>query len=69
MTININRLVQDAVRDGIDISKQVADQTRKIHKYLIAFNEILKDLKKNKMLQVYDAGFISLEKQYLTVGM
>ena len=69
MTMNINRLVQNAVRDGVDISERVAEQTRKIHKYLIAFNEILKDLKKNKMLQVYDAGFISLEKQYLTVGL
>lgn len=69
MTININRLVQDAVRDGADIRERVVEQTSRIHKYLIAFNEILKDLKKNKMLQVYDAGFISLEKQYLTVGL
>lgn len=69
MTMNINRLVQNAVKNGENISEKVAEQTRKIHKYLIAFNEILKDLKKNRMLQVYDAGFISLEKQYLTVGL
>ena len=42
---------------------------KKMLKQKLEIDDILKDLKKNKMLQVYDAGFISLEKQYLTVGL
>ena len=69
ITMNMNRLVQNATRNGTDLSEAVAEQTRKIHKYLRAFNEILKDMFNARMLQVYDAGFISLDKQYLTVGV
>ena len=69
MTININRLVQNAVKNGVDISEAVREQVAKVHKYLIAYNEIVKDNFKTKMLPVYDAGYISLEKQYLTIGI
>lgn len=69
ITININRLVQNAVRNGIDISDAVRDQVERVHKYLLAFNEIMKDNFEAKLLPIYDAGFISLEKQFLTIGV
>ncbi|MCI9360664.1 MAG: hypothetical protein HFG65_06800 [Hungatella sp.] len=69
ITININRLVQNAKKNNIDISDAVREQVKKIHKYLIAYNETLKDSFKAKMLSIYDAGYISLEKQYLTIGI
>ena len=69
ITININRLVQNAKRGNRDISEAVAEQVKKVHCYLKAFNEIMKDNFKAKLLPVYDAGYISLEKQFLTVGM
>ena len=76
MTININRLVQDVVKNkpsAIDflpaISEAVHVQTEKIHKYLTAFNEIVKDMQASHMISIYDAGFIAPEKQYLTVGI
>ena len=69
MTININRLVQNAVKNNIDISDAVREQVQKVHKYLLAFNEIIKEEYNSKLLGVYDAGYISLEKQYLTVGI
>lgn len=85
MTININRLVQNAKRKALqergemywtdirnffaDMSKAVEEQTEKIHKYLIAFNAIVKDMQANHMIPIYDAGFIAPEKQYLTVGI
>lgn len=69
MTININRLVQNAKRDGIDISEAVREQVKKIHKYLLAFNEIVKDNFKANLLTAYNAGYISLDKQYLTIGI
>ena len=69
MTININRLVQNAVRDGRDISEAVAEQVNKVHKYLLAFNEIIKDNYESGLLGIYNAEYISLDKQYLTIGI
>ena len=94
MTINLNRVIQNAVGAYIDdkekeydadgkfrltdenhdevfgyISKAIWEMTSNVHKYQRAFNEIIKDVFKAKMLPVYDAGFISLKKQYLTVGV
>lgn len=69
ITTNINRLVQNAVRDGADISERVREQAQKNQKYLLAFNEILKDELRDGLLPIYDAGYISLEKQYLTQGI
>ena len=69
MTININRLVQNAVRDGVGIGQAVEVQVKKIHKYLTAFNEIIIDMQKYHMIPLYDAGFVSPEKQYLTIGI
>ncbi|MBP5626352.1 MAG: ribonucleoside-triphosphate reductase, partial [Bacteroidales bacterium] len=43
--------------------------TERVHKYQIAFNEIIKDFLKADMLDVYKAGFIDMRKQYLTVGV
>lgn len=68
-TININRLVQDATKNGIDISKAVEEQTKRVHFYLKAYNEIQKDNFKANLLPVYSAGFISLPKQFLTCGV
>ena len=98
MTINLNRLIQDAVRkyfaerrgvtlpagkpldlrahfyDKQDlyvnyIDKAITEMTERVHKYQIAFNEIIKDFFKADMLDVYNAGFIDMKKQYLTVGV
>ena len=64
-----NRLVQNAVRNNVPISEAVKEQTEKVHKYLLAFNEIMKSNFESKLLPVYDAGYISLDKQFLTVGV
>lgn len=61
ITINMNRLVQN----GTDIK----DQIEKIHKYHVAYRNIIEEFKTHKMLPVYDAGFITLDKQYLTIGI
>ena len=51
------------------IRKDVTDETEKVHKYQSAFNEIIKDFLKARMLDVYEAGFIDMRRQYLTVGV
>lgn len=69
ISMNINRLVQNASRDGVPLSDAVRQQVDDIHKYLLAVNEIIKEAYHDHMLPVYDAEFIALEKQYLTVGI
>lgn len=69
ITININRLVQDAVKNNEDISEKMREQIDKIHKYLFAYNETIKSSFNSKLLPVYEAGYISLEKQFLTIGI
>lgn len=51
------------------ICKDLAEMTERVHKYQMAFNEIIKDFYKADMLDVYNAGFIDMKKQYLTVGV
>ena len=51
------------------IREAVTDETEKVHKYQSAFNEIIKDFLKARMLDVYQAGFIDMRRQYLTVGV
>lgn len=76
MTININRLIQNAKMHAGNrmgsfdwISDAVSEQVEKIHQYLRAFNEIVKEMRDAHMISIYDAGFIAPEKQYLTVGI
>ena len=51
------------------IAKDIREMTERVHKYQIAFNEIIRDFLKADMLDVYKAGFIDMKKQYLTVGV
>lgn len=74
ITININRLVQNLFKNNPDttykqISEAVREQVDKVHKYLLAYNSYLNELYEAKLLTVYNAGYISLEKQYLTIGI
>lgn len=69
ITININRLIQNVIKNKEDISEKIRVQVNKIHKYLTAYNEIVKESYKARLLPVYEAGYISLEKQFLTIGI
>lgn len=69
MTLNINRLVQDAVNKGYDMIDYLREQVHKVHKFQTAYNELLKDYLNDGLLTVYTTGFINLKKQYLTIGV
>lgn len=51
------------------ICAAVTEETERVHKYQIAFNEIIKDFLAARMLDVYQAGFIDMKRQYLTIGV
>lgn len=61
ITLNMNRLVQD----GRDLATEVG----KIHQYQYAYRKLMEDYLSAGMLPVYEAGFISLDKQFLTIGI
>lgn len=71
ITLNLNRITQDWDRAGRKepIEEYIGVIVKRVHKYLIAWNEWLKDLYKAGLLTVYSAGYIALEDQYLTVGI
>ena len=77
ITLNLNRLVQDWYKhhgpNGEDVEltlPQYIDQvTTRVHKYLNGWNQKLWDDYNAGLLGVYKAGFIDLDKQYLTVGV
>jgi len=69
LTININRAVQYAVRNNIPYQVYVGDVVELMHKVQLAYNENLKELQAKGMLPLFDAGFINIARQYLTIGV
>ena len=77
ITLNLNRIVQDAVnknsQDNImpndSIKNHLLSILDRVYKYQHAYNEVLKYLYSKNLLTVYNAGFIDMKKQYLTIGI
>ena len=61
ITINMNRFAQDGRYLTLEIEK--------IHKYQVAYLEIMNDYLKQGMLSVFNAGFINLDRQFLAIGI
>lgn len=69
LTINLNRCVQYAVNHGMDYKEYLSEIIDLCHKVQLAYNENLKDLQRNGMLPLFDAGYININRQYLTIGI
>lgn len=69
LTINLNRCVQYAVNNKMDYKEFLAHIIELCHKVQLAYNENLKDLLKHGMLPLFDAGYININRQYLTIGI
>ena len=71
ITINLNRIVQDWDNgpSTATLQEYVGIIIKRVQKYLIAFNDIVWDYKRAGLLTIYDAGFIDLDSQYLTIGI
>ncbi|VBB46051.1 Anaerobic ribonucleoside-triphosphate reductase [uncultured Paludibacter sp.] len=69
LTINLNRCIQFAKRteqNYLTFLESIVDLT---HKVQVAYNENLKSLQQKGMLPLFDAGYINLSRQYLTIGV
>lgn len=85
ITLNLNRIIQDwyntmsklnkdwdkeRARDSYpDFIEYLRDILERVYKYHIAYNESLWDMYDAGLLPAYNEGFISLNKQYLTIGI
>lgn len=69
LTINLNRCIQYAVNKGEDYKLFLDHIIKLCHKVQLAYNENLKHFLKNKMLPLFDAGYININRQYLTIGI
>lgn len=78
ITLNLNRIIQDWFNKEVNVKYKRNRQTlseyltvivKRVHKYLNAWNAKLHDDFDNNMLPAYKAGFIDLDKQFLTVGV
>lgn len=69
LTINLNRCVQYAVNHEQDYLKFLEHIINLCHQVQLAYNENLKALQKHGMLPLFDAGYININRQYLTIGI
>lgn len=84
ITLNLNRIIQDADKEWDKLSKDeqmsrayyedhlkpyIINILERVYKYQTAYNELLWDMYDANLLPVYKAGFIDLNKQYLTIGL
>lgn len=84
ISLNLNRIIQDYVRttedpqmhdwtqyniDKEDLKEYIVEILERVYKYHTTYNELLWDMYNAGLLPVYKAGFINLNKQYLTIGL
>lgn len=69
LTINLNRCVQQATREGRSYVEYLESIVDLVHKVQLAYNENLKNLLEKGMLPLFDAGYINIKRQYLTIGV
>ena len=71
ITLNMSRIVQDWYREAKDkceLKQYLTEIVKRVHAYLTAWNDKLWDDYNAGLLTVFTAGFIDLDKEYLTVG-
>ena len=69
LTVNLNRCIQYAVRQNMPYQMFLEDIVDFCHKVQLAYNENLKYMHAKGMLPLFDAGYINLGRQYLTIGV
>lgn len=69
LTVNLNRCIQYAVNNKMDYREYLCEVVDLCHKVQLAYNENLKNLQEHGMLPLFDAGYINISRQYLTIGI
>nr|WP_156032890.1 anaerobic ribonucleoside-triphosphate reductase [Prevotella sp. 10(H)] len=69
LTINLNRCIQHATKKGMPYQFFLEEVIDLVHKVQMAYNENLKYMQSKGMLPLFDAGYINMSRQYLTIGV
>jgi len=69
LTINLSRCIQDSARKGKHYLFFLEEVVDLVHKVQVAYNENLKYMHEKGMLPLFDAGYINMSRQYLTIGV
>ncbi|MDL2223249.1 anaerobic ribonucleoside-triphosphate reductase [Bacteroidales bacterium OttesenSCG-928-M11] len=69
LTINLNRCIQYASNKGYHYQFFLEEVVDLVHKVQVAYNENLKYMQSKGMLPLFDAGYINMSRQYLTIGV
>ena len=69
LTVNINRCVQQATREGRDYVEYLDSIIDLMHKVQMAYNANLDWMRERGLLPLFDAGYINTKRQYLTIGV
>ena len=69
LTINLNRCIQQAAREGIHYLIFLEEIVILVHKVQLAYNENLRYMNEKGMLPLFTAGYINMSRQYLTIGV
>ena len=69
LTINLNRTIQYAVNNNMDYLEYLSEITDICHKVQTAYDANLREMKNKGMLPLFDAGYINMSRQYLTIGV
>ena len=69
LTINLNRCIQYAQKKNLSYMSYLEEVVDLVHKVQLGYNDNLKMLHDKGMLPLFDAGYINISRQYLTIGV
>ena len=69
ITLNLNRLAGLAIMFADNFDDVLREQIQEVHKYLLASKAVYNDYIKAGLLPAYTAGFMDIDKQFLTLGI
>ena len=69
ITLNLNRLAELAIMSADNFDDVLRVQIQDVHKYLLASKAVYNDYIKAGLLPAYTAGFMDIDKQFLTLGI
>lgn len=69
ITLNLNRLSKLAIMLADNFDDVLREQIQDVHKYLLASKAVYNDYIKAGLLPAYTAGFMDIDKQFLTLGI
>lgn len=69
ITLNLNHIIQVADRLHMSWERELKEEIHNTQKYLLATKAVYKDCIDAGLLPAYTAGFMDIDKQFLTIGV